>query len=191
MNSNKKIFLTDEDFKQISLELQKKRMKNMQFEEKSLWELPYADDIVDIDNINEGFRSSDFHGSSLIISTFTSPLIACFLVKNNRPGQLTPIHVLRKLPGTFIGLYILLSSKYMFNLHSQPQNKGFFETISEEELMYKILQEKTDMYDSIDAILNLKEKYSQFELNQLKKEETERNSVIIRENMRNLSNLMH
>lgn len=190
MNTNKKLFLSDEDFKEISLEMQIKRMRKIREEEKVLINLPYADDMLDIDN-TDGFLSSDLHSSSMFLALVLSPIVTINLVRKQYPGRFTPLYCLRNLPKVFFAIYLFGSCKFLFFCNLQPQNVRAQETVSEEELMYNILQEKTDMYDSIDAILNLKDKYSQYELNQLKKEEKERNAAIIRENMKLLSKLNH
>jgi len=58
-----------------------------------------------------------------------------------------------------------------------------------EEEIYRILVEKCDLYDNIDAILSLKKKYSLYELEQLNKEKTLKKNKIIVENMDNYANM--
>lgn len=58
-----------------------------------------------------------------------------------------------------------------------------------EEEIYRILVEKCDLYDNIDAILSLKQKYSLYELEQLNKERMLKKNKIIVENMENYANM--
>ena len=58
-----------------------------------------------------------------------------------------------------------------------------------EEEIYRILVEKCDLYDNIDAILSLKQKYSLYELEQLNKEKTLKKNKIIVENLENYANM--
>jgi hypothetical protein len=54
-----------------------------------------------------------------------------------------------------------------------------------EEETFKYLIEKCDIYDNIDAILDLKDKYSLYELEQLQKEWKIKKMNIVVENMEN------
>jgi hypothetical protein len=58
-----------------------------------------------------------------------------------------------------------------------------------EQEIYRTLVEKCDIYDHIDAILDLREKYSLYEMEQLNKEISVRNSEIIAENMEGLRDI--
>jgi hypothetical protein len=60
-----------------------------------------------------------------------------------------------------------------------------------EEETFKYLVEKCDMYDYIDAILELKDKYSLYELEQIKKEWKMKNMKITVENFENFRNQVH
>ena len=55
-----------------------------------------------------------------------------------------------------------------------------------EEETFKYLIEKCDIYDNIDAILDLKDKYSLYELEQLQKEWKIKKMNIVVENMENI-----
>jgi len=55
-----------------------------------------------------------------------------------------------------------------------------------EEETFKYLIEKCDIYDNIDAILDLKDKYSLYELEQLQKEWKIKRMNIVVENMENI-----
>jgi hypothetical protein len=54
---------------------------------------------------------------------------------------------------------------------------------TDEEEVFKYLIEKCDIYDHIDALLELKDKYTIYELEQLQKEFKIQNSKITAENM--------
>jgi hypothetical protein len=58
-----------------------------------------------------------------------------------------------------------------------------------EQEIYRTLVEKCDIYDHIDAILDLRTKYSLFEMEQLNKEIRSRNMEIISENMEKLRDI--
>lgn len=63
------------------------------------------------------------------------------------------------------------------------------ENVQYQEEIYRILVEKCDLYDNIDAILSLKHKYSLYELEQLNKEKTLKKNKIIVENMENYAKM--
>lgn len=63
------------------------------------------------------------------------------------------------------------------------------ENVQPEEEVYRILVEKCDIYDNIDAILSLKDKYSLFEMEQLNKEKKLKKNKIILENMERYADL--
>ncbi len=63
------------------------------------------------------------------------------------------------------------------------------ENVQNEEEIYRILVEKCDIYDNIDAILSLKDKYSLFEMEQLNKEKKMKKNKIIVENMERYADL--
>jgi hypothetical protein len=52
-----------------------------------------------------------------------------------------------------------------------------------EEETFKLLIEKCDIYDHIDAILDMKDKYSRFELDQLNKQHQLKIKAIQQENI--------
>ena len=54
--------------------------------------------------------------------------------------------------------------------------------MTKQEFIYRELLKKSDIYDNIDALLDLKHKYSKFELEQLRKEKKARKDFIVVEN---------
>ena len=89
--------------------------------------------------------------------------------------------------GSFVGtLAVLIGS---FNPVCQIINRGNFENVQYEEEIYRILVEKCDLFDNIDAILSLKKKYSLFELEQLNKEKILKKNKIIVENMQSFAKI--
>lgn len=64
----------------------------------------------------------------------------------------------------------------------QTPNRGDMSNSTYEEEVFRYLIEKCNMYDHIDAILDLKDKYSLYELEQLQKEWKMKNAQITVEN---------
>lgn len=76
-----------------------------------------------------------------------------------------------------------------FSPFCQIINRGVMDNVQYEEEIYRILVEKCDLYDNIDAILSLKQKYSLYELEQLNKERILKKNKIIVENMENYAKM--
>jgi hypothetical protein len=68
----------------------------------------------------------------------------------------------------------------------QSYNRGDFANSTLEEETFKFLIEKCDIYDHIDAILDLKDKYSLYEMEQLNKERRIKRDNIVVENMEHI-----
>jgi len=88
--------------------------------------------------------------------------------------------------GTITGLLSILT--VIFSPPCQMINRGVMENTQQAEEIYRILVEKCDLYDNIDAILSLKSKYSLYELEQITKERKLMKNKIIVDNMINYSN---
>ncbi len=58
-------------------------------------------------------------------------------------------------------------------------------TMHNNEFFQKKLVEKTDLYDNMDSILDLRGKYTVNEMNQLKSQNYQRNNDIRAQNMKN------
>jgi hypothetical protein len=81
-------------------------------------------------------------------------------------------------------IFIALIPNYVFLAPScQAINRDDMEASSLAEETFKLLIEKCDMYDNIDALLDLKGKYSLYELDQLKKEMGDKQRAIGFENL--------
>ncbi len=88
------------------------------------------------------------------------------------------------MPGLF---FMIFSFRLIFFdfLHPlcQANNRGDMANSSYEEEVFRYLIEKCDIYDHIDALLDLKDKYTIFELEQLQKEFKLKNTKIGVENL--------
>lgn len=170
--------LTESDFKSLCLEYQLERIKRTSREEKFLSNLPYHEDMVKIYNQKSYYNdySKDMAREVAFVVSF---VLTIKLAPYYYPGRISHLKYLLFFPKVFIPFSLLISLRYSILPDLAPLAEGEFENIKEEQLLYQILQEKTDIYDSVDYILDLKEKYSLYELNQLKKEEKERNYSII------------
>jgi hypothetical protein len=89
--------------------------------------------------------------------------------------------------GIFYGT--IFSSYVFFSPLCQIINRGIMENVHNEEEIYRVLVEKCDIYDNIDAILSLRDKYSLFEMEQLNKEKKMKKNKIIVENMERFAEL--
>ena len=65
----------------------------------------------------------------------------------------------------------------------QSVNRGDMTPSDLEQEIFRTLVNKCDLYDHLDALLDLKEKYSLYEIEQLNKEISQQKSEIISENM--------
>lgn len=186
--NNKKKYLTEKDFKQLSVISHEKYLKSIKEKEHLIKSLPYSDDIVDIENKENLYRDVNI-SSFLEIAAFASVPLTYKYIKVRYPGQYSHLKYLMNFPKVFLMLFSATQIRYIFLIHNQEPNSKEFETMTYEEFIYKTLQEKTDMYDSMDSILDLKEKYSLYELNQLKKEENERNNSIVVNHFKLIKNI--
>ncbi len=95
-----------------------------------------------------------------------------------------PLTRLKAIPFTAFCLFSL-RVLFMDSFHPlcQSRNRGDMDQSSDEEETFKFLIEKCDIYDHIDAILDLKDKYTLYELEQIKKEWNIKNMKISVENL--------
>lgn len=188
---NKK-YLSEEDFLKISMELQKNRIKRIYNKDKYFHELPYASETPQTENLVHNSQNVAI-GLAAESSLYFSIFLNYFYILKRYPDQVCMYRYLRNFPLCFTFLtgaaYIF---RYLFR-YNNPLNRDEFETVSDDELLYRALQRHTDTFDTIEAILDLKEKYSLYELQQLKNEEMKRNISIIQKNYNHFrkSNLNH
>ena len=187
MNDKRK-YLTEKDFKQLSLISHENYLEAIKKKEQLIKNLPYSDDILDIEN-KENLYKDVCVTTFMEISAFISVPFTYKYIKYRYPGQYSHLKYLMNFPKVFLMIFSLTQIKYIFLIQNQEPNSNEFETMTYEEFIYKTLQEKTDMYDSMDSILDLKEKYSLYELNQLKKEENERNNSIVVDHIKLIRNI--
>jgi hypothetical protein len=92
-------------------------------------------------------------------------------------------------PLLFITNMISLTTLWLFYPTCQSVNRADMAPSGFEQEIYRTLVEKCDIYDHVDAILDLREKYSLFEMEQLNKEIKNRNTEIISENLERLKEI--
>lgn len=91
----------------------------------------------------------------------------------------------KNLPFTIGGVFILLTpTNILMNPACQSINRSDMAPSTLEEETFKTLTEKTDIYDHIDAILELKDKHSLYELEQVSKEVRMRKNSVKVENFK-------
>jgi hypothetical protein len=78
-----------------------------------------------------------------------------------------------------------------FNPICQANNRGDMSSSTFDEETFKYLIEKCDMYDNIDAILDLKDKYTLYELDQVQKERRMKGVKVAIENLEKLKEKTH
>lgn len=176
-------FLTDTDFEEICLETQIRNIQKLNKLEKDNKNLPYSEDQCYFWMLPEhNNESTKFHlwvDSSILMGT-----IASFSrVKYLYHGYTNLYRAILNIPKFSFCAFLLGSPFYFLSDGYQMQNRNDFSVMSSNEFFTKKLRERTDLYDSIDAILDLRQRYSLYEINQLKKEKQERNNDIIAENM--------
>ncbi len=102
---------------------------------------------------------------------------------------MNPLSKLKAIPiVTFFVFCFRVITVDSFHPWCQSRNRGDMDQSSDEEETFKYLIEKCDIYDHIDAILDLKDKYTLYELEQLKKEWNLKNMKISVENLENYRN---
>lgn len=185
----KKKFLSEYDFYDISKNFELEKVKNKISIQKYINnKLPYSEDLAYLPRnkfhqvINKDYiRSNVF--LTIVIGTFYFVNVKYKFYFPNSNYALKKIFYYPLI--VFIGCLLHYNFFYFFYFHNQPHlTNQMTPIIDKNELYYNLIQEKTDMFDSIDALLDLKEKYSLYELNQLKKEEIQRNNSIIQNSLR-------
>lgn len=179
----KKRFLSEMEFRDLSFEIQMNKIKNLKEKEKFQDNLPYAVDRVVFANYSQQINNVTAIVKRIEFSFLIALALSYRYTKYRYYGSFSYYRYLLKIPVfSFLAFLIYLPS-LLISPEFQYQNRIDFMTMSENEFMHKKLQEKCDLYDSMDAILDLRERYSQYEINQLKKEHNERNNNIVAENM--------
>lgn len=184
----RKKFLTEKDFEDLCLDMHKDNINSFIAEEKMLLQkYPQNDVLEDYYNDYEEYRNiyKNVCCNNLLFSFYFT---IRYLMTNY--GYVSYVIFFRN----YLKIYcattpFFLAAAYVIYPRVGPYSNNGMEYMSKNELYVKRLIEKVDIYDSVDAILNLKDRYSLYELNQMKKEEYRINESIVSQNMSNFVSL--
>jgi hypothetical protein len=176
-------FLNEKDFDEICYQIQKQKLSCVIAKENKILNLPYSEDRV-----NSTYSEKKNSYGNILINEMESCLYFgigfSYMFSSFRYyGGFNMYRFILNIPIYAILIAFIRLPGTLRCPQFQEQNTKDFSLMTGTEVVTKTLQEKTDLYDSIDAILELRQRYSLYELNQLKKENKTRNNDIVAENM--------
>ena len=168
-NNNKVDFISEKIIEDISLQNYMNNIKHLQEKENYLENMPYNDEYPRIfyyktNNCHSGITKA-FYLSCLM--SFVSLGFFTGWYYNN---SVSPLRIWKVFPLNASIWGIFFMGNVLLSPPCQTINRGEFSPSNLEEEIFKHLVEKCDIYDHIDSLLELREKYSLYEMEQVKKE---------------------
>ncbi len=174
--------ISEDEIENIKFNQRKDLIEHYHDKEEFLKNIPYADEQVRLPYnkfINwktlTGRFSTLAAGFSIAGAIFHSQLVYGYINFHNL--------IKSYFPAFFVFNYTLFILYVMPIQSFQSVNRDDMEPSDLEQEMFRTLVNKCDLYDHLDALLELKEKYSLYEIEQLNKEINRQKSDIISENM--------
>lgn len=183
-NSNFSNFISESDKFKLKEEIFKKKILNLKQKEKFINQLPYNEDtprLAFTTNTSCKQKVQNWFQFGFIVGSMWS--IASNKFAFGLESGLSPIQFTRHLLKMSVLLGVILAPFGLMSQRCQINNRNDMTTQEIREIVFNKLSRDYDLYDHLDALLELKGKYSLFEMEQLNKELRERRRNVTIENM--------
>lgn len=179
-------FLTQKDFEDLCLDIHKENVNSFIKYEKKLLEKYPQNDVKE--DYYTDFEKNNVHLKRVFDNNLIFNIYTTYRYLKTNYGYYGFTNAIR----SYILLFCATTPFFMVIVYFQNSTFGIYNDkglnfMTRNELYTKRLIEKVDIYDSVDSILNLKDRYSLYELNQMKKEEYRLNESIVSQNMSNFA----
>lgn len=177
-------FLTQKDFEDLCLDIHKENVNSFIKYEKNLLEKYPQNDV------KEDYHSEFEKNNALLKMVFNNNLLINIFITYRYLKTNFGYYSFANFIRSYLLLFCATTPIFMVCVYFENSTLGLYSDkgmnfMTKNELYTKRLIEKVDIYDSVDSILNLKDRYSLYELNQMKKEEYRLNESIVSQNMSN------
>lgn len=181
-------FLSEDDYMDIHYQLHRRKIEGLIEKEEFVDQLPYSEDRSRMPNFEE-MNFQEHLSIRFEMSIVFAGILNYHYVRYYYSGGFSYQRFFLHYPKSLLAMFLLSMPRLIFEKPFQIHNRKDMAVMSKNEFTYRLLQEKTDIYDAIDSLLDLRAKYSLYEMNQMKKESIERRNSIVLDTLEEFKNV--